>query len=51
MTNKESGLKLGMNSDHTVFNHIILDSNLHHQFPVVSSFTLVWTHTYIALRR
>ena len=28
MTNKKSGLKLGMNSDHTVFNHIILDPNL-----------------------
>lgn len=28
MTNKETGLKLGMNSDHTVFDHIILDPEL-----------------------
>lgn len=28
MTNTKSGLKLGMNSDHTVFNHLILDPNL-----------------------
>lgn len=28
MTNKKTGLKLGMNSDHTVFNHLVLDPNL-----------------------
>ncbi len=28
MTNTRSGLKLGMNSDHTVFDHIILDPEL-----------------------
>jgi len=28
MTNKENGLKLGMNSDYTVFNQLILDPNL-----------------------
>lgn len=28
MTNSASGLKLGMNSDFTVFDHIIMDSNL-----------------------
>jgi len=28
MTNASSGLKLGMNSDFTVFDHIIMDSNL-----------------------
>ncbi|MBI3773338.1 MAG: iron-containing alcohol dehydrogenase [Gammaproteobacteria bacterium] len=28
MTNTKSGLKLGMNSDHTVFDHIILDPDL-----------------------
>jgi len=28
MTNKESGLKLGMNSDHTVFDQLILDPGL-----------------------
>ena len=28
MTNKETGLKLGMNSDHTVFNHLVLDPDL-----------------------
>lgn len=28
MTNAKSGLKLGMNSDYTVYNHLILDPNL-----------------------
>lgn len=28
MTNKRTGLKLGMNSDHTVFNHLVLDPDL-----------------------
>jgi 3-deoxy-alpha-D-manno-octulosonate 8-oxidase len=28
MTNKKTGLKLGMNSDHTVFDQLILDPNL-----------------------
>jgi len=28
MTNKSNGLKLGMNSGHTVFNHIIMDPDL-----------------------
>jgi 3-deoxy-alpha-D-manno-octulosonate 8-oxidase len=28
MTNKKTGLKLGMNSDHTVFNHLVLDPDL-----------------------
>jgi len=28
MTNPESGLKLGMNSDYTVFDHVIMDPNL-----------------------
>lgn len=28
MTNTRTGLKLGMNSDHTVFNHLILDPDL-----------------------
>lgn len=28
MTNVKTGLKLGMNSDHTVFNHLILDPEL-----------------------
>ena len=28
MTNKETGLKLGMNSDHTVYDQLILDPNL-----------------------
>lgn len=28
MTNRETGLKLGMNSDHTVFNHLVLDPDL-----------------------
>ena len=28
MTNKKTGLKLGMNSDHTVFDQIIMDPNL-----------------------
>lgn len=28
MTNPDSGLKLGMNSDHTVFDHVILDPDL-----------------------
>ena len=28
MTNEKSGLKLGMNSDYTVFDHIIMDPNL-----------------------
>ena len=28
MTNKATGLKLGMNSDYTVFNHLVLDPDL-----------------------
>lgn len=28
MTNKKTGLKLGMNSDHTVFDHLVLDPDL-----------------------
>lgn len=28
LTNKSSGLKLGMNSDHTVFDYVIMDPNL-----------------------
>ena len=33
MTNSKSGLKLGMNSDYTVFDHIIMDSNLSNSVP------------------
>ena len=33
MTNKENGLKLGMNSDYTVFDQIILDPNLSKTVP------------------
>ena len=33
MTNKQSGLKLGMNSDHTVFDQIVLDPDLTRTVP------------------
>ena len=33
MTNSETGLKLGMNSDFTVFDHIIMDPNLSKSVP------------------
>ena len=33
MTNKKTGLKLGMNSDFTVFDHVVLDPNLTRTVP------------------
>ena len=50
MTNRSNGLKLGMNSDHTVYDQVILDPSLLITVPRTNIFTPAWTLTYIVSR-
>ena len=50
MTNRSNGLKLGMNSDHTVYDQVILDPSLLATVPRDQYFYTQWTLTYIVLR-
>jgi 3-deoxy-alpha-D-manno-octulosonate 8-oxidase len=53
MTNHENGLKLGMNSDHTVFDQLILDPDLTSTVPAQQYFFSgmdAWIHCVEALR-